>query len=45
MKVKVETVQLTKKVYFVEVADDSPAVWKSYPHLVYIQTYKCPHTH
>ena len=26
-KVRVETVQLTKKVYFVEIEDGSPAVW------------------
>tara|TARA_R110001606_G_scaffold379733_1_gene539916 strand:+ start:921 stop:1091 length:171 start_codon:yes stop_codon:yes gene_type:complete len=27
MKVRVETVELTKKVYFVEIEDGSPAVW------------------
>jgi hypothetical protein len=27
MKVRVETVELTKKVYFVELKDGSPAVW------------------
>ena len=27
MKIRVETVELTKKVYFVEIEDGSPAVW------------------